>query len=82
VGSAIVKHTSPTGGRRGNAETQKAHGSFRENGSSHPNCCLNNHGLNNVRQDVSRNDAQIARAKRPRRLHKFELADRQNLRAH
>src|ERR1035437_7269480 len=56
VSAAIVEHGSPTGGGRRDAKSQKTHGSFRENGSSHANRGLDDDRLNDIGQNVADDD--------------------------
>src|ERR1700680_3227059 len=81
VGAAIVEHGSPTGGRRRDAESEKTHGGFGENGSGHADRSLHHNGLNNVRQNVADDDAQVAGAKGARGFDEFAFAGGEHLSA-
>src|SRR5262249_31753329 len=62
VRAAVVEHGPPAGGGRDDAEPEEAHGGFGEDGPGHPDGALHDHRLNDVGQDVARDDAEIARA--------------------
>src|SRR5450631_4498994 len=81
VGAAVVEHGSPTGGRRRDAESEKTHRSFGEDGPRHSDRSLNDHGLNNVGQDVANDDAQVAGAESARGFDEFTFASGENLSA-
>src|SRR6202034_3750183 len=57
VGPAVIEHGSPTGGRRRDAESEKTHGGFGEDGPRHADRSLYHDRLNNVRQNVANDDA-------------------------
>src|SRR5580658_3237655 len=46
MSAAVVEHGSPGRGWRRDAETEKAHGGFGEDGSGHPDRGLHNYWLN------------------------------------
>src|SRR5579862_81639 len=81
IRAAVVQHGSPTRGWRRNAETEKAHGGFGQDRSSHADRGLHNDRLNNVRQNVANDDSKIARSQRTRGLHEFSFAGSENLSA-
>src|ERR1035437_8066915 len=60
VGAAVVEHGSPTGGGRRDAESEKTHGGFGEDGSGHADRGLDDDRLNDVGQNVADDDAQVA----------------------
>ena len=78
----VIEHRTPARRRRRHAQSQKAHRRFRQDRARHADRRLHDHRLNNVRQNVARDDPYIARAHGPRAFHKFPLPHRQNLRAH
>src|SRR5208282_5327721 len=80
VRAGVVEHGSPAGGWRGDAEAEEAHGGFGENGSGHADSRLHDDGLNDVGQDVARNNVEIASAESASGFDKFALADREHLR--
>src|SRR6266436_484817 len=82
VGPAIVEHGSPTGCRRGYAQTEKAHRGFGQDRTRHADCGLHNHGLNNVRKNMAGDHAQIACAQGSGGFDKLAFAGGQNLGAH
>ena len=61
MGAGVVQHAAPTRRRWGHAQTEKAHGRFREDRSGHPDGGLHNHRLNDIGKDVADDHAQIAR---------------------
>ena len=81
MGPAIVEHGSPTRGGGRHAQAEEAHGGFGEDGSSHADRGLDDHGLNNVRQNVADDDAQVARSESARGLDEFAFAGGEDLSA-
>ena len=79
--AAVVEHGSPTGGWRRNTESEKAHGGFGKNCAGHADCGLHDDGLNNVRQDMTHNDAEIARPQSASGFDEFALARGEDLSA-
>ena len=79
--AAIIEHGSPTGSRGSHTQTEKAHGSFGENGARHSNRSLHDHGLNNVGKNMADDHAQIACTKGSRSFDKFPFACGEDLRA-
>jgi hypothetical protein len=79
MSATIVEHGAPTGGGRRHAEAEETHGGFREDGASHADGRLHDHGLNNVGKNVTNDHAQIARAQRSRCFHELTLARGQYL---
>ena len=79
--AAVVEHGSPTGGRRRNTEPEKAHRGLGKDCAGHADCGLDDYGLNNVRQDVPRNDAQIACSQGARGFDEFALPRGEDLSA-
>src|SRR5271157_4067371 len=79
VSAAIVEHGAPTCGWRRHAESEKAHSGFGENGSCHADRCLHDHGLNNVGENVTEDDAQVAGAESACGLDEFAFARREGL---
>src|SRR5271170_6362128 len=80
--AAVVEHRSPAGRRRRHAESEEAHGGFGENGSGHADRRLHDHGLNDVRQNVTDDDAQVARSESACRFDELALARGEDLSAH
>ena len=81
VRAAVVEHGAPTGRGRWHAESEKAHGGFGEDGSGHADRSLHDHWLNNVRQNVADDDAQVARAQGAGGFDKFAFARGEDLSA-
>src|SRR5438270_12647437 len=79
MGATIVEHGSPTGGRRRNAEAEETHGGFGEDGSGHADGRLHHDRLNNIRQDVPDNDAQVAGPQSAGGLDEFAFARGEDL---
>src|SRR6202795_1872229 len=79
VSATVVEHGSPTGGRRGDAECEKTHGCFGEDGACHADGSVDDDRLNNVGENVADHDAQIAGAKGQRGFDKFAFAGGQDL---
>ena len=79
--ATVVQHGSPTGGWRRYTKAEKAHRSFGKNRSGHAYRGLHNDRLNNVRQDVPHDDAQVACPQRARRFDEFALARGEDLSA-
>src|SRR3981081_1376128 len=71
VRTAVIQHRSPTGRGRWNSETEKAHSRLSENRARHPDRGLHDHGLDNVRQNVADDDAQITGAEGARGFDEF-----------
>src|SRR5580704_568474 len=82
MGAAVVQHGSPTGCGWRHAESEKTHGGFGEDGSSHADCGLDDHGLNDVRENVADDDAEIARSESTRGFDEFTFARGEDLSAH
>ena len=82
MSAAIVEHRAPTGHRRRDAQSQKAHRSFSQNSAGHTNCRLHDDRLNHVGQNVPGDYPPIARAESAGSFHKFSFARGQNLRPH
>src|SRR6202521_2972249 len=74
MGAAVVEHGAPTRRWRRHAESKETHGGFGENGSSHADRRLHDYRLNNIREHVTHDNAQIACAERARRFNKFAFA--------
>ncbi len=81
MGATVVQHGSPTGGWRRHTESEKAHGGFGKNCAGHADRGLHDYGLNNVRQDMTHDDAQIACPKSARGFDEFALARGEDLSA-
>src|ERR1700686_1704507 len=79
VSPTVVEHGAPTGGRRRDAESEKTHGCFGEDGACHADGGLDHDRLNNVGQNVADHDAQIAGAKGASGFDKFAFAGGQDL---
>src|SRR6267154_3466506 len=79
MGTAVIQHGSPACRGRRDAESQKAHGSFSENRSCHADRGLDDHWLNNIRQNVADDDAKIAGSQCPGGFDEFALARREDL---
>ena len=77
--AAVVEHGSPTRGWGRNAEPEKTHGGFGEDGAGHSDGSLNHDGLDDVRQNVANDDAQIAGAQSAGGFHEFAFAGGENL---
>jgi hypothetical protein len=81
VGAGIVEHGSPRRGGRLHTEAEKAEGGFGEDGTSHADRGLNQHGLDDIGQDVVEHQAEIRRAERAGSLDELALLDGHDLRA-
>src|SRR4029077_2216087 len=81
VGTAVVEHGSPAGRWRRHAESEEAHRGLGENCSSHADRRLHDHRLDNVGQDVTNNNAQVAGAKGARGFDEFAFPRDQHLSA-
>src|SRR5437764_1179104 len=82
VGAAVIEHGSPACSWRRHAKTEEAHRSLGENRSSHADSSLHDHRLNNVRQNVANDDAQVAGTESAGRFDKLPLTSREDLAAH
>src|SRR5581483_5599835 len=60
VRASVVEHRSPARGRRRNSKPKKAHGCFGENCSCHAYRRLHNDGLDDVRKNMTSNDAYVS----------------------
>ncbi len=81
VGATVVEHRSPTGGRRRDAESEKTHRCFGEDGACHADRGLDHDRLNNVGQNVADDDAQIAGAESASGFDEFAFAGGEDLSA-
>src|ERR1700722_13410317 len=81
VRAAIVEHRSPAGGRRRDAESEKTHGGFGENGSGHADGGLHDDWLNDVGQNMAHDNAEIAGAKGAGCFDEFAFAGGEDLSA-
>ena len=75
----VIQHHAPAGHGRRHTQAEKAECGFRQNGSSHADGGLHHDGLNNVRQNVARDDAQIGCSHSTGGLDEFTFAHGQNL---
>src|SRR6185312_1349868 len=80
MGASVVEHCTPTGCGGRNAEAEKAHCGFGENGSGHSDGGLHDDGLDDVGKNVHQNDAGIACAEGAGGFHEFPFARGQHLR--
>jgi hypothetical protein len=82
VGTPVIEHGAPAGGRGCNSEAKKTHGRFGKNCSSHADRSLHNNGLDDVGKNVAHDNALVARAQRPSGFNKLTFASGKDLRAH
>ena len=79
VGAGVVQHASPTGNRRRNTETEKAHGGFGEDGRSHADGGLDDDRLHDVGENVADEDSPIAGSESTGGFDVFALAGGEDL---
>src|ERR1700683_2863634 len=79
VGAAVVEHGAPTGRGWRNAESKETHGGFGKNGSGDADCGLHDHRLNDVRENVADDDAEVAGSESSRRFDEFAFARGEDL---
>ena len=77
--AGVVQHHAPAGHGRRHAEAEKAERGFGKNGSGHADGGLDHDRLNDIRQNMARDDAQIGGSHGARGLDKFTFADGQYL---
>src|SRR4029077_10576619 len=75
----IVEHRSPTRRGRRNPKAEKTHGGFGEDSPGHADRSLHDDRLNNVRQNVPDDDAQVAGAKGAGGLNEFAFTRGEDL---
>lgn len=76
----IVQHGTPTGRRRRHTQPQKAERGLGEHGSGHADGGLHHQWLNDIGQNVTQKNAEVARAQRARSFDKLALPHGQHLR--
>ena len=81
MGAAIVQHSAPTSRWRRHTQAEKAHSGFSEDCAGHADGRLHHDRLNNVGQNVARDDAEIAGTERAGGFHIFAFAGGQHLSA-
>src|SRR5271169_1228554 len=81
VGAAVVEHRSPTRRGRRDAEAEKTHGGFGQDGSGHADRGLDDDRLNDVRKNVTDDDAEVAGAEGAGRFHEFTFPGSEDLSA-
>src|SRR5260370_1034923 len=70
---AFRHHDPPFGGRRTHAQADEGEAGGGENGGTHGQRPLHHHDRHDVRQNLSEQDADLALAVAPRRLHEARL---------
>src|SRR5258708_83434 len=81
MGAAVVQHCSPACGWWRNAESEKTHGGFGENGPCHTDRRLHDHRLNDVWKNVADDNAQVTRTEGAGGFDEFPFARREDLSA-
>src|SRR5215831_5012891 len=81
MSAPVVEHRTPACRWRRYAEAEKAHGGFGQNRARHSDGSLHNHRLNDIRQDVADDDAQVASTECAGGLNKLALARSKHLAA-
>ena len=79
VGAGVVEHGAPAGGRGGDAEAEEAERGLCEDGSGHPYGGLHDERLQDVGQDVAREDAGVGGAESSGGFDEFAFADSHHL---
>ena len=79
MGASIVEHGAPARGGSGYSEPEKAESGFCEDGAGHADGGLHDERLQEIGQDVSRDEAQIGRTESARGFDKLALAQGEHL---